>query len=148
SLWAMVHDVTGHTPLPLATWAAIAIMLGLAVIFVRGFPDGDPAVRAALAFCLAWLISTPVYYPCYELMILPLLALMPGVALDWPVVGRTVIVLFGVVPGAYPKYRPLWISEISRTWIPAYVVKPVLLGLAVVLVVMALRRGPAPTLPE
>ncbi len=140
SLWASLRDVTGHTP-PQSTWLAIVIMLGLVVIFVRGLPDGDQDVRLALAFCLAWIISTPVYYPWYEMMIVPLLILMPASAFDWPIIVRALIAVFGVIPGAYPRYRPEWISVLSRSEIPSLVIKPGLLVVSLILVVMAWRRS-------
>jgi hypothetical protein len=123
------------------TWGAVLLMLGLTAVFGRGFPPADPGVRLALAFCLAWIITTPVYYPWYEMMILPLLALMPASRLDWPIVLRPVIAVFGVVPGAFPKFEPAWLSSITRDIVPSFIVKPGLLVLAVILVIVAWRRS-------
>jgi hypothetical protein len=93
------------------------VLLGL--ILLRRMPPGPsdfPAVRVALAVVLAWLIVSPQQRSWYDVMIYPLLALMPATRLDWIVLIRSVAGALGDLPALVyrSELRPAWLSETGR----------------------------------
>jgi alpha-1,6-mannosyltransferase len=94
------------------------VLLGL--ILLRRMPSGPsdfPAVRVALALVLAWLIVSPQQRPWYDVMIFPLIALMPATRLDWIVLIRGAAGALGDLPTLVyrPGAHPAWLSEAGRT---------------------------------
>jgi Glycosyltransferase family 87 len=63
-----------------------------------GLP-GLPPIRPVLAVSMAWLICSPQQRPWFDVMIFPLLALMPATRLDWIVAARAVTAALGELPG-------------------------------------------------
>jgi len=145
SLWTWIPEFgLGHPPGLLQTAGSLIMFVVLAAIFARGFPD-EPVhasgVRLALVFGVAWLICSPVYYPWYEVMIFPLLALMAPSRLDGLLVLRSAIGALGVLPGVDQHYRPSWLRHLGYQQVPIYVLKPAMLVIAVMLVIMSIRRS-------
>ena len=65
----------------------------------------------ALGVALAFLIASPQRTPWYDVMIYPLLALMPATRLDWIVVARSVAGAVGSLP------RPFYVGCIQRCFL-------------------------------
>jgi hypothetical protein len=108
------HDPTAR----INAFGLIGFVL-LALILVRRMPSGPsdfPAVRAALAVVLAWLVISPQQQPWYDVMIFPLLTLMPATRLDWIVLIRATAGALGGMSDLveHSEFRPAWLSEIGR----------------------------------
>ena len=90
----------------------------LAVILLWRMPAGPcdlPAVRVALGAILAFLIVSPQQKPWYDVMIFPLLALMPATRLDWIVMVRGIAGAVGGLPRFfYADLHPAWLSAVGR----------------------------------
>ncbi|MEV7966354.1 polyprenol phosphomannose-dependent alpha 1,6 mannosyltransferase MptB [Sphaerisporangium sp. NPDC088356] len=84
-------------------------------------PPDLPSVRPALAWCLCWLLTSPVQHPWYDALLFPLLALMPACRLDGLLVARGVVTGLIYLPGATGVLAPTamtqWISETYRPWV-------------------------------
>ncbi|MFC3981674.1 polyprenol phosphomannose-dependent alpha 1,6 mannosyltransferase MptB [Streptosporangium jomthongense] len=127
----------------LALGAALLAALLLCWRLPQG-PPGLPAVRPALAWCLGWLLTSPVQHPWYDAMLFPLLALMPASRLDGPLLVRGVVTGLVYLPGATALLRlqptPLtrWIAEVYRPWIAPLVSDAVILYVVVLALAGAL----------
>ncbi len=108
--WKMIMIGTGARPPGwVLSWGALLLTVLVAAVFLRGLLPGfgsgrqaDPqavAVRVALAVGIAWTVVTPVYFPWYEAMLFPLLALVPASRLDGIEIGRTGVASVASVPG-------------------------------------------------
>ncbi|MFA1552285.1 polyprenol phosphomannose-dependent alpha 1,6 mannosyltransferase MptB [Actinomadura chokoriensis] len=103
--WKMIMIGTGGRPPSwVLSWGVLALTVLVAVVFLRGLlPRGGeappPDVRVALAFGLAWTVVSPVYFPWYEAMLFPLVALVPASRLDGIEIGRTAVASVASVPG-------------------------------------------------
>ena len=91
----------------------------LALIFLWRMPTGSadfPVVRIVLALALAWLIISPQQLPWYDIMIFPLLGMIPASRLDWIVIARAVVGAVSQVPllVPYAGIRPTWLAEVVR----------------------------------
>jgi hypothetical protein len=96
----------------------LAGSMALAVILFWRMPSGPsafPAVRVALGAMLAFLVVSPQQKPWYDVMIFPLLALMPATRLDWIVVARGIAGAVGGLPRFfYAGFHPVWLSAAVR----------------------------------
>jgi hypothetical protein len=122
----------------------VSLALGavVALLLLRVRTDGPVWLGPALAICTAWVITTPVYYPWYEALVLPLLALAPAAPLDWVQLARTLVATIGCLPGLAVRFGDSWL----RTGPLPYVVPGALLLLVLVLAggaVLRPRSGPA-----
>jgi hypothetical protein len=142
--WQLLMPLTGQLPswLPLAALAlALVIALVIALPLLRARTDGPLWLAPALAICTAWVITTPVYYPWYEALVLPLLALAPATRLDWVQLARALVATVGSLPGLTVRFGDAWL----RTGLLPYVVPGALLFLLLVLLgeaVLSSRSGP------
>jgi hypothetical protein len=94
----------------------------------------------ALAFCLAWVIPSAIYFPWYEVMTLPLLALLPASRADWLVVARAGAAAIGSAPGMARFFHPHWVN-IAVTQVIAVAAPVTLLALSLLLVAASLGRS-------
>jgi hypothetical protein len=103
---------------------AVAI---LALLTMSRLPRAPrrPALRSALALCLAWLFVWPYQLPWYDAMIVALLVLYPASRLDWLVLTRLTAGTIAMIPGA-----PKPVGHIATT----FVVPGVLLACVVALI--------------
>ena len=81
---------------------ALLASLALAGLLLWGLPAGPPSLpglRPVLAVTLAWLVWSPHQRAWYDVMIFPLLALMPATRLDWILLARALTGAAGQLPG-------------------------------------------------
>jgi hypothetical protein len=105
---------------------ALAATLVLAAFLLWQMPRGPaefPAVRPALTLILAWLMLSPQQWTWYDVMIFPLLALMPATRLDLIALARAAVTAIGQLPGVYAATTtPLWlyryVVEIDTVLVP------------------------------
>ncbi len=129
----------GHQPPSwLITWGSLALAAALTAIFLRGLPEGPPWLRPALAVSLAWVLTTPVYYPWYEALVFPLIALAPASRLDWLQLLRALVATGGCLPGVVFRLGNAWLKA---SWMLTYAVPAALLVLAIALVGAATVRA-------
>ncbi|MFJ2028833.1 polyprenol phosphomannose-dependent alpha 1,6 mannosyltransferase MptB [Streptosporangium sp. NPDC087985] len=130
-----------------------AFLIGL--LLCRRLPPGPPGldtVRPALAWCLCWLLTSPVQHPWYDAMLFPLLALMPAGRLDGLLIARGVVTSLIYLPGAvgFLLLRPTgltrWIMEVYRPWVAPLAADLIILCVIVLGAAGAFRhrRAPAP----
>jgi hypothetical protein len=140
--WQLVTDVIPHLHRGTAIQAlAILATIVLAGLLLWGLPAGPsalPAVRPVLALTLAWLVFSPLQRPWYDVLLFPLLALMPATRLDWIVLGRAVAGAVGSLPGFYPD-SPLWLVH-SEHLLYGFLVPLTLVCLAATLAWLCLTR--------
>ncbi len=102
--WQLVVDVSPHFPGGSATQViallATVVLAGLLLWRMPAGPPGLPAVRPVLALTLAWLVWSPLQRAWYDVLLFPLLALMPATRLDWIVLGRAFVEAFSQLPGS------------------------------------------------
>jgi hypothetical protein len=98
-------------------------------------PAQLPAVRPVLALTLAWLVWSPLQRAWYDVLLFPLLALMPATRLDWLLLGRALLGAIGQMPGDIipNKVQPLDLVAAERL-VSFYLVP---LGLVLVAAVLA-----------
>jgi len=95
--------VTGTAATDIVKFGAIALMVALAVLLIRGLPSAAGGT-AAFALALAWLFAWPYVLPWYDALawaLLPLVPLVPGTAaagLAWLLLARTAALGFGYLP--------------------------------------------------
>lgn len=132
------------------SWGVLGVTLVAAAILLRGLPPGAPhllGIRPAMALCLAWLISTHVYYPWYDAMVIPLLALYPASRLDWIELGRVAVASLAYLPGVVFTLQPEWLGTLTNRGIREVVTPGTLLALSVVLLVWCAFRVFRPSAP-
>jgi hypothetical protein len=76
-------------------------------------PRDLPAVRVALAIALGLLITSPYQTSWYEVMIFPLLAVMPTSRLDWLCAARAIALTVASAP-FFTGLDPPWLTGIQR----------------------------------
>jgi hypothetical protein len=83
-------------------------------------PAEFPAVRPALALLLAWLILSPQQRTWYDVMLFPLLALMPATRLDWIAIVRAAVTAIAQLPAIYsaPWLQPM-VNALNTVLVPA-----------------------------
>ncbi len=95
--------VAGMAATDIVKFGAIALMVLLAVLLIRGLPVGVGGTPA-FALALAWLFAWPYVLPWYDALawaLLPLVPLVPGTAaegLAWLLLARTAALGFGYLP--------------------------------------------------
>ncbi|MGI5224967.1 polyprenol phosphomannose-dependent alpha 1,6 mannosyltransferase MptB [Actinoallomurus sp. CA-142502] len=140
--WQLLVPVLGRLP----SWLPLAAVVLAAVVAARLLRDrtrGPVWLGPALAVCTAWVVTTPVYYPWYEALVLPLVALAPASRLDWVQLTRALVATVGCLPGLAVRFGGTWL----RTGPLPYVVPGALLLLLMVLLLLrpaALRRRSGP----
>jgi hypothetical protein len=102
---------------------ALAATIVLAVFLLWRLPSGPaefPAVRPALTLTLAWLILSPQQQTWYDVMIFPLLALMPATRLDWIALVRAAVTAVAQLPaiGSSPWLQP-YANALNTVLVPA-----------------------------
>lgn len=113
--WRLITNAAGRPPAWVLSWGVLAVALLLAALLAWRLPPGPreaPAVRVTLAFSLAWLATTPIYHSWYDALIFPLIALMPSSRLDWYVLIRGTVAVFGQIPGAALADHPPWLIHV------------------------------------
>ena len=95
--------VAGTAATDMVKVGAIALMIVLAVLLIRGLPLGTGGT-VAFALALAWLFAWPYVLPWYDALawaLLPLVPLVPGTAVagvGWLLLARTAALGFGYLP--------------------------------------------------
>jgi hypothetical protein len=155
--WRLVMVMTDWTPAPwMLSWGSLGLSAIVAVLLLQSlplWPAEQQAVRIALATGVAWMIVTPVYFPWYEAMLVPLLALRPASRLDeftmWRMTIASLASLPGVALGFHSDGLRQFIIVMAGLFTPT-----VLLVSGLVLIVVAARRlriplsGRSPLRPE
>lgn len=142
SMWHLAKNPLHH-PITPSNMVVAALTLALVAIFLRGLPSGGPetaGARVALALCLAWIIPSAIYFPWYEVMVLPLLALLPASRADLILLARAGIAAIGSAPGMARFFTPHWVN-IAVTQVVAIGAPALLLLLSLLLVVASLWRS-------
>lgn len=134
-------------PEALVTWGSLILAGTLTILFLRGLPSdpmsGRPWLTPALAVGLAWLLTTPVYYPWYEALVFPLIALAPASRLDWLHLGRALVATGGCLPGVVFRLGDSWLRSAVTNGPLSYLIPGALLTLTLTLVAaVILRRRP------
>jgi hypothetical protein len=136
--WQLLVPLAGRLPawLPLASLLVAAVV---AALLLRRRTDGPDWLGPALAIGTAWVVTTTVYYPWYEALLLPLVALSPASRLDWVQLFRALVATIGCLPGLAVRFGNVWL----RTGPMPYVVPGALFVLLVVLAVVSWRSARA-----
>jgi hypothetical protein len=151
--WQLLIPLTGRLP----SWLSIAslgLAVGVAILLLRSRPYGPSELQVpgprldwlgpTLAICTAWVITTPVYYPWYEALVFPLVALSSATRLDWIQLARALVATLGCLPGVAFRLGDAWLRSAMMHGPVPYLVPIGLLALVVVLVGEAsLRARPA-----
>ena len=92
----------------------------LAFVLLWRMPSGSadfPAARIVLALVLALLAVSPQQQPWYDIMIFPLLGMIPASRLDWIVIARSAVGAVAKLPPlvSSASMRPAWLDQIVRT---------------------------------
>jgi len=117
--WQLLYRALGwYNPSQRVDDLAVIAAVVLAVLLLRGLPDGPPGlpvIRVTLALTLAWLVTSPQQRPWFDAMIFPLVAFMPVTRLDWIVVWRAVLASAAELPSViyYTRLRPQWLAEVT-----------------------------------
>ncbi len=121
-------------------WRTV-VLAGLLLWRMPDGPPGLPAVRPVLALTLAWLICSPQQRAWYDVLIFPLVALMPATRLDWIVIGRGLLGALGQLPGNTlgGKMAPYWLRHTDSV-LYGYLVPLGLAVLAIALVWLCVTR--------
>jgi hypothetical protein len=148
--------VAGTAATDIVKFGAIALMVVLAVLLLRGLPvriDGT----AAFALALAWLFAWPYVLPWYDALawaLLPLVPLVPGTAaaglegVAWLLLARTAALGFGYLPArqtdaALPPGLG-WLQPVVRHGITPTVLAAATIWLVVLMVRSGRRVRPDP----
>jgi hypothetical protein len=135
--WQLLTLLAGPLP-PWLSWASLTLAAAVAVLLLRARPGGPAWLRPALAICLAWVITTPVYYPWYEALVFPLVALCPATRLDWVQLARALVATIGCLPGITFRFGGAWFRSAMAHGPVPYLVPGMLLGLVLALIGMVL----------
>ncbi|MBB4937568.1 hypothetical protein FHR32_001873 [Streptosporangium album] len=155
--WRVITDVLGLGAEPSTLEGqltlGVAFLIGLLLCWrLPPVPPGLDAVRPALAWCLCWLLTSPVQHPWYDALLFPLLALMPAGRLDGLLIARGAVTSLIYLPGAIgflmlqPTGLTRWIAEVYRPWIAPLASDLIILCVVVLGLAGAFRhsRTPAP----
>ncbi|MFA1545097.1 hypothetical protein [Actinomadura chokoriensis] len=109
--WTLFSVAAGAPPPGwMLSYGALAISAGVAALILRSLPRHDQgeeretSVRVGVAVVLGWLLITPVYYPWYEAMLVPLLALWPASRLDELTLWRALLSTLASLPGVVMEF--------------------------------------------
>jgi hypothetical protein len=100
--WEYWPVVDRLIPLHLVLPIAGGLMIPLAALALARMPMGftvPSAVRAALAFSLAWLLVWPHQFGWYSVMVICVLVFYPASRLDWVAVAMFIGLSFSTLPG-------------------------------------------------
>jgi hypothetical protein len=141
--WQLATDLSGHLKGGTGTQAiALLATVALAGLLLWRMPAGPPAlpaVRPVLALTLAWLVWSPLQRAWYDVLLFPLLALMPATRLDWIVLARAFVGAFAQLPGNTISNRAIPAGLLHATHLLWFYLAPLaLLGLALFLAWMCL----------
>lgn len=140
--WELLALLGGRPGGMLLVAGSVALAGGAALVLLRGLPEGsEPWLRPAMAISLAWVLTTPVYYPWYEALIFPMLALAPASRLDWVQLARMLVATGGGLPGIVFRLGDSWLRSAVTNGPLSYVVPSALLILAVALLTGAYLRS-------
>jgi hypothetical protein len=139
--WQLLTLLAGPLP-PWLSWASLTLAAALAALLLRVGPGSPAWLRPALAICLAWVITTPVYYPWYEAVVFPLVALCPATRLDWVQLARALVATIGALPGITIRSGGAWFRLATAHGSLPYLVPGALLGLALALIGTVLLQAP------
>jgi hypothetical protein len=139
--WQLLIPLIGRLPSWLSL-VSVGLTVAVAALLLRHGPGGRAAwLGTALAICTAWVVTTPVYYPWYEALVFPLVALYPATRLDWIQLARALVATLGCLPGVAFRLGDAWLrSAMTRGPLP-YLVPVALLALVLVLVAEAVLRA-------
>lgn len=116
-LWLDAARLLGwqHAAARLNTMALIGAAVLAAILLWRlpPGPRGLPAIRVALALALGLLLVSPYQTAWYDVMIFPLLAVMPASRLDWIVAARAAALSVASAP-FFTNLAPTWLTVIER----------------------------------
>lgn len=121
-------------------WGGAAAVAGL---LLYGLPVGPPRIRLAFAISLAWVITTPIYHPWYDVMVFGLLVLMPASRLDWLLLLRAGIAAGCALPGVALSTN--WLTDAGDS--VSSTVPLAMMLLALLIGVFAARRRLLPAQP-
>jgi hypothetical protein len=150
------YRIFRHFGLPFhdAVPVACVLLIPVAWLALTRLPEGfgnRPAIRAALAVSLAWLLVWPHQYAWYSLMAICLLVLYPASRLDWLAVIWLSAMTMADIPGlGASRQRELsWLDGQIQGWNITRIVPVVMLATLIALVVLCLNRrwNPAPAAP-
>jgi alpha-1,6-mannosyltransferase len=134
-----------HIPLHLAVPTALVLLVPVTWLALTRLPAGfedRPAVRAALALSLAWLLVWPHQFAWYSIMAICVLVLYPASRLDWVALAWLAILTIADMPGLGTGQSTLLagiLQDIEGTLVTK--IEPViLLGALVALVVWCRNR--------
>lgn len=153
--WRVITDALGlgARSSTLEGQLALGAALLIGLLLCRRLPPGPPglaSVRPALAWCLCWLLTSPVQHPWYDALLFPLLALMPAARLDGLLIARGVVTSLIYLPGALgllqlqPTALTRWIAETYRPWVAPLAADLLILCVVVLSFAGALRPRPLP----
>lgn len=142
--WQLLIPLIGRLPSWLSL-ASLVLAVAVATLLLRTRPYGlgerAPWLGTALAICTAWVVTTPVYYPWYEALVFPVIALYPATRLDWIQLARALVATLGCLPGVAFRLGDPWLRSAMMHGPLPYLVPVALLILVLVLVgEAALRR--------
>jgi hypothetical protein len=142
--WQLLVPFVGRLPAWLP-WTSLGLAAMVALLLWRTHTDGPAWLGPALALCTAWVITTPVYYPWYEALVLPLLALAPASRLDWVQLGRVLVATVGSLPGLSVRVGDTVLQTGQLPYLVQYAAPGALLLLVLLLLgeaVLRWRSGP------
>ena len=102
-----------------AAYGIVAVFAGLVIVVIAWWslsarPDfvlsSTPSLVPAFALILGWLLTSPQQRPWYDLMLFPLLALLPRTRLDLLIIVRCTVSCVAFVPGMPTLLRPHWLE--------------------------------------
>jgi alpha-1,6-mannosyltransferase len=146
--WQLLIPLIGRLPSWLSL-ASLVLAVAVAALLLRTRPydlgKGAAWLGTALAICTAWVVTTPVYYPWYEALVFPLVALYPASRLDWIQLARALVATLGCLPGVAFRLGDPWLRSAMMHGPLPYLVPVALLILVLALVgEAALRRWMPP----
>jgi hypothetical protein len=137
--WQLLVPLIGRMPSWLP-WMSLVLAAVVGLLLWRTRTDGPAWLGPALAICTAWVVTTPVYYPWYEALILPLIALAPASRLDWVQLARVLVATVGCLPGLAVRVGGAWVRTGQLPYLVRYAVPGALLLLVLVLIAEAVLR--------
>jgi hypothetical protein len=146
--WQLLVPLIGRLPSWLP-WTSLLLAAVVALLLWRTRTDGPAWLGPALAIGTAWVVTTPVYYPWYEALVLPLVALAPASRLDWVQLARVLVATVGCLPGLAVRVGDAWMRTGQLPYLVRYAVPGALLSLVILLLGEAvLRSRSGPGCPE
>jgi alpha-1,6-mannosyltransferase len=151
--WGM-YRMFRHFGLPFsyAVPVACVLLVPVAWLALTRLPEGlgnRPAVRAALAISLAWLLVWPHQYAWYSMMAICLLVFYPASRLDWLALTWLSAMTMADIPGlgASGQSELSWLEGQIQGWNITRIVPVVMLAALIAYVVLCLNRRWNPIAP-